>query len=41
MKNIVGNVWEWVSDWWTIDHRKNSIKNPVYFKINSSINQNK
>ena len=20
LKNIVGNVWEWTSDWWTIRH---------------------
>lgn len=29
MKNIVGNVWEWVSDWWKIDHSDNQLKNPV------------
>jgi formylglycine-generating enzyme required for sulfatase activity len=38
MKNIVGNVWEWVSDWWTIDYRLNSIKNPVNSK--KTVNQN-
>jgi sulfatase modifying factor 1 len=29
MKNIVGNVWEWVADWWTINHNLNNFKNPV------------
>ena len=29
MKNIVGNVWEWVSDWWQIEHSKNTNFNPV------------
>ncbi|XP_051166382.1 formylglycine-generating enzyme [Leptopilina boulardi] len=27
--NIAGNVWEWTSDWWQIDHSKNDIKNPT------------
>lgn len=30
MKNIVGNVWEWTSDWWQIDHSKNPSKDPVH-----------
>ncbi|XP_039259204.2 formylglycine-generating enzyme-like [Styela clava] len=26
--NMVGNVWEWVQDWWTIDHSANPVENP-------------
>lgn len=26
--NTVGNVWEWVSDWWTVQHSKKSQKDP-------------
>lgn len=26
--NMVGNVWEWVSDWWTIQHSASSSKDP-------------
>lgn len=27
--NIVGNVWEWTSDWWKVQHSKKKQKNPV------------
>eukprot|EP01120_Amphizonella_sp_Union-15-10_P013534 TRINITY_DN6285_c0_g4_i1.p1 TRINITY_DN6285_c0_g4~~TRINITY_DN6285_c0_g4_i1.p1 ORF type:complete len:358 (+),score=51.19 TRINITY_DN6285_c0_g4_i1:52-1125(+) len=26
--NMVGNVWEWVNDWWTVDHDKNPLVDP-------------
>lgn len=26
--NMVGNVWEWVSDWWTITHSPAPVKDP-------------
>ncbi|CAF0787100.1 unnamed protein product [Brachionus calyciflorus] len=29
MKNIVGNVWEWVFDWWSINHSKINLNNPL------------
>jgi len=22
LRNMLGNVWEWVEDWWTLDHRR-------------------
>lgn len=25
MKNIVGNVWEWVSDWWSLNHSQKEL----------------
>jgi len=28
LMNIVGNVWEWVSDWWTIKHSSAPVENP-------------
>lgn len=31
MKNIVGNVWEWVNDTWKIDHRRNRYQKNVNF----------
>ncbi|KAK0181123.1 hypothetical protein PV327_003434 [Microctonus hyperodae] len=27
--NIVGNVWEWTEDWWSVDHSTESTTNPV------------
>jgi formylglycine-generating enzyme required for sulfatase activity len=36
MKNIAGNVWEWTSDWWQVDHSKNKILDPVIFKFEKS-----
>jgi sulfatase modifying factor 1 len=30
MYNMVGNVWEWVSDWWTTQHRRGPVQiNPT------------
>ena len=29
LKNMVGNVWEWVSDWWQIKHEKKHTADPV------------
>ena len=28
MKNIVGNVWEWTSDWWQVDHGDGPLTDP-------------
>lgn len=28
VKNMVGNVWEWVSDWWKVRHGRESLQNP-------------
>lgn len=27
--NMVGNVWEWVEDWWTVQHSAEPQQNPV------------
>lgn len=27
--NMVGNVWEWVNDWWTVNHSRENQKDPV------------
>ena len=27
--NMIGNVWEWVSDWWTIEHMKTEMKGDI------------
>jgi len=29
LRNIVGNVWEWVSDWWTTEHSSSPSENPI------------
>lgn len=29
MKNIAGNVWEWVNDWWGVEHMNSELTNPV------------
>jgi len=28
LHNMIGNVWEWTSDWWTIKHTRSEIDNP-------------
>lgn len=28
-KNMIGNVWEWVSDWWKTDHSPESVSSPL------------
>lgn len=28
LKNMVGNVWEWTSDWWTVQHDTDTPHNP-------------
>ena len=35
VKNIVGNVWEWTSDWWTTTHSSKEAKDPVDFVVRS------
>ena len=27
--NIIGNVWEWTSDWWRVEHSPHHQINPV------------
>ena len=29
LHNMVGNVWEWTSDWWAIRHSQELKENPV------------
>lgn len=29
LKNMVGNVWEWTADWWTVNHHTSIQDNPV------------
>ena len=29
LKNMVGNVWEWVQDWWQVRHNNHDPENPV------------
>ncbi|ELU03164.1 hypothetical protein CAPTEDRAFT_155214 [Capitella teleta] len=28
-KNLIGNAWEWVQDWWQTEHHTGTTKNPV------------
>uniref|UniRef100_UPI00398EF5A6 formylglycine-generating enzyme isoform X4 n=1 Tax=Pristiophorus japonicus TaxID=55135 RepID=UPI00398EF5A6 len=28
--NMVGNAWEWTSDWWTVHHSTDEMENPSY-----------
>lgn len=30
LKNMIGNVWEWTQDWWTIRHTREPLVNPVW-----------
>lgn len=34
LKNMVGNVWEWTSDWWSIKHPTHPQENPVLISNN-------
>ncbi|KAG1656717.1 Formylglycine-generating enzyme [Nymphon striatum] len=36
LKNIVGNVWEWTHDWWSVHHNEDYKKNPQGPKTGSS-----
>lgn len=27
--NIIGNVWEWIADWWETKHKVKVLRNPV------------
>lgn len=29
LHNMVGNVWEWTQDWWTVTHSPHPATNPV------------
>ena len=29
LHHMVGNVWEWVEDWWTVRHADSSIDDPI------------
>lgn len=31
--NIVGNAWEWTSDWWTVHHSAEETINPVSISL--------
>jgi len=33
LKNMIGNVWEWVSDWWQINHFTQPLSNPVWSNL--------
>ena len=33
LHNVVGNVWEWTADWWTVQHPSSLQHNPVKLLI--------
>lgn len=35
--NMVGNVWEWTSDWWSINHQTENLKNPVIMLVSLAL----